>query len=307
MNIQPTNAQHGDLTPEEDPSFDPPFAVVSPEAWTLPIVFASPHSGRDYPAHFLAASRLDLLSIRRSEDSFVNELFQDAAQLGAPLIHALFPRAYLDPNREPYELDPGMFEDALPAYANTRSLRVAGGLGTVARVVTDGAEIYRTKMAFSEAERRIETLYLPYHRQLRRLLDEARAKFGFAVLIDCHSMPSIGGPMDEDRGHDRADMVLGDRFGTSCSPTLTQAVDTALSDMGYAVARNNPYAGGYTTDHYGRPIQGVHALQIELNRALYMDEHSLTRTENFAKVRADMRNLAQKLADISDSLLSVCL
>ena len=307
MNIQPTNEQHGELTCEEDPSFDPPFAVVSPKTWTLPIVLASPHSGRDYPAHFLAASQLDLLSIRRSEDSFVNELFEDAAQLGAPLIHALFPRAYLDPNREPYELDPGMFEDALPAYANTRSLRVAGGLGTVARVVTDGAEIYRRKMAFSEAERRIETLYLPYHRQLRCLLDEARAKFGFAVLIDCHSMPSIGGPMDEDRGHDRADMVLGDRFGTSCSPTLTQAVENALGDMGYAVARNNPYAGGYTTDHYGRPIQGIHALQIELNRALYMDEHNLTRTENFAKVRADMRDLMQKLTHITESLLSVCL
>ena len=278
--------------------FQPPFEVIYPEHQTIPFVLSSPHSGRHYPPDFLASSRLDLATLRRSEDSFIEELFGGAPAIGGPLLHALFPRAYLDPNREPYELDPSMFEDALPAYANTRSLRVAGGLGTLARVVTDGAEIYQRKMAFAEAEDRIETLYVPYHQKLRELLDRTKARFGYAVLIDCHSMPSIGGPMDDDPGHDRADIVLGDRFGTSCAPSLTQLAEDTLVDLGYTVVRNNPYAGGYNTDHYGRPINAVHALQIEINRALYMDEERIIRGPSLPKVAQDMSKLIAALATL---------
>ena len=296
MNIHPS--QEPERQPDQTGELDPPFSIVAPGEQTVPLVFASPHSGQSYPARFIAASGLDLLTLRRSEDSFVNELFALAPHCGAPLIHALFPRAYLDANREPYELDPGMFEDALPAYANTRSLRVAGGLGTVARVVTDGAEIYTEKMSFAEAEDRIENLYLPYHRALKQLLDQTVDQFGHTILVDCHSMPSVGGPMDEDRGHGRADIVLGDRFGTSCAPALTQCAELAFSRLGYTVARNNPYAGGYTTDHYGRPIRNIHALQIEINRGIYMDESTLTRSANFNQVVEDMGRVIEDLAQI---------
>ena len=298
MNIQPPLKSAARRSKAQSTVFDPPFAVVRPEPQSIPFVFSSPHSGRHYPPDFLAASRLDLMTLRRSEDSFIDSLYAGAPDLGAPLLHALFPRAFLDPNREPYELDPAMFEDSLPAYANTRSLRVAGGLGTVARVVTDGAEIYRRKMVFAEAERRIEDLYLPYHRTLRGLLDETKRRFGYAVLIDCHSMPSVGGPMDQDSGHDRAHFVLGDRFGTSCSPGLTQLAEETLSAMGYTVARNNPYAGGYTTDHYGRPVNGIHALQIEINRALYMDEERIEPHGQFERVSRDLMDLIAKLASL---------
>lgn len=298
MNIHPSQRP---ATATELPArglFQPPFEVIYPEEQTIPFVLSSPHSGRHYPPDFLASSQLDLATLRRSEDSFIEELFAGARAAGAPLLHALFPRAYLDPNREPYELDPAMFEDALPAYANTHSLRVAGGLGTLARVVTDGAEIYQRKMVFAEAEDRIETLYLPYHQKLRELLDQTKARFGYAVLIDCHSMPSIGGPMDDDPGHDRADIVLGDRFGTSCAPSLTQLAEDTLVDMGYTIVRNNPYAGGYTTDHYGRPMNAVHTLQIEINRALYMDEERIIRGPSLPKVSQDMSRLIAALATL---------
>ncbi len=299
MNLYPPPPKTDHAVPLEGDTLAAPFEVIRPVEQTLPFVFASPHSGRHYSPDFLAASRLDLLTLRKSEDSFIDEVFAGAPEKGAPLLHALFPRIYLDPNREPYELDPAMFVDALPAYANTRSLRVAGGLGTVARVVTDGTEIYRQKILFAEAQRRIDTCYLPYHRQLRQLLDETKERFGYAVLIDCHSMPSIGGPTDADTGRDRADIVLGDRFGTSCVPDLTQTVEECLCEMGYTVVRNNPYAGGYTTDHYGRPVKGVHALQIEINRALYMDEQRITRHEGLTVLKENMTRLIECLGTMA--------
>ncbi len=276
---------------------DAPHVVLRPAEQRLPFIFASPHSGRMYPSNFVKASRLPLHALRRSEDSYVDEIFASAAELGAPLLSANFPRAYIDPNREPYELDPAMFQDPLPAYVNTRSLRVAGGLGTLARVVSDGALIYNTKLKFSEAERRINRFYLPYHTQLAALIAETKERFGFAVLIDCHSMPSIGGPMDDDDGLSRADIVLGDRFGTACAPSLTRACERALRDLGLATVRNIPYAGGYTTDHYGRPGKHVHAIQIEINRALYMNEATLERNEGLIQLRHEMRNFIINLRD----------
>jgi len=272
------------------------LTVLAPGQRTVPLVFASPHSGRDYPADFVAASKLDPQGLRRSEDSFVDELFGAAPHLGAPLISARFPRAFCDPNREPYELDPGMFSGDLPAHANTRSPRVAAGLGTIAKVVATGAEIYRAKLPVSEVERRVALYYRPYHARLQGLIEEARALFGWSVLVDCHSMPSIGGPMDRDVGLSRVDVVLGDCFGASCAPAITQVAEDAFRARGYRVVRNTPYAGGFTTRHYGKPRQGSHALQIELNRALYMDENSHAKTAGFARLAADLEGVVGELA-----------
>ncbi len=269
--------------------------VIAPERQTVPLVFASPHSGCDYPEEFLAASRLDPLSLRRSEDSFVDELFEAAPRLGAPLLRALFPRAFVDPNREPFELDPAMFEDELPAYANTRSPRVAAGLGTIARVVANGADIYRAKLTFAEALGRIRRYYWPYHNALSSLVARTKAAFGCCVLVDCHSMPSIGGPMDKDSGRKRLDFVLGDCHGTSCAPVVVSSVERALKTMGYHVARNTPYSGGFVTRHYGKPEHGIHSLQIEVNRALYMDEAEIRPRRELAGLARDMGALIAAL------------
>jgi len=269
--------------------------VLAPETQTLPLVFASPHSGRHYPPDFVAASRLDRLSLRRSEDGFVDEIFACAPRMGAPLLRANFPRAYVDANREPFELDPRMFVDPLPAYANTRSPRVAAGLGTIARVVANGADIYRDKLAFSEALRRIRNYYWPYHAALRELLDDTKTRFGGAILVDCHSMPSIGGPMDRDAGHRRVDFVLGDCHGTACSPEVTAAAERTLAGLGYHVTRNAPYSGGFVTRHYGRPENRIHALQIEVNRALYMDERRVTRGTGLSPLARNVRALIETL------------
>jgi N-formylglutamate amidohydrolase len=284
------------LKPRPVAADDRPIAIVRPKPQTVPLVFASPHSGSDYPADFVRSSRLDALTLRRSEDSFIDEIFAAAADHGAPLVKALFPRAYCDPNREAYELDPGMFADPLPPFVNSASPRVAGGIGTIARVVANGADIYRGKLPFAEAERRIEGCWRPYHGALAELLAETKARFGAAILIDCHSMPSVGGPMDADPGRSRPDIVLGDRHGTSCAPPLTDLAERVLSGLGFKVVRNLPYAGGYTTQHYGRPAEGLHALQIEINRALYMDEDRIERRPGLAVVGQRMSRLIGELA-----------
>jgi N-formylglutamate amidohydrolase len=272
--------------------------ILLPRHQTVPLVFSSPHSGSDYKAEFIDASRLDAFDLRRSEDSFVDELFALAPHHGAPLMHALFPRAYVDPNREPYELDPNMFRGALPPYVKTRSDRVRAGFGTIARVVANGAEIYREKLNFAEAAARIERYYEPYHATLRRLVDETRARFGFAILIDCHSMPSVGGPSDRDAGLRRADIVLGDRFGAACSAQVTDHAERTLSDLGFRVARNEPYAGAHTTSHYGKPADNVHALQVEINRALYMEEASFARSAGHAELRQRLGEFVRLMAGI---------
>jgi N-formylglutamate amidohydrolase len=272
-----------------------PWEILAPDPQRAPLVFASPHSGTAYSAAFLAATSLDLLTIRRSEDSFVDELFAAAPALGAPLLRAHFPRAYVDVNREPFELDPDMFEDELPSYANTQSSRVAAGLGTIARVVSSGQEIYRGKLRFADAAERINGYYRPYHRALQALIDDTKARFGWCALIDCHSMPSVGGPLDPDAGRGRADFVLGDCFGSACGAVITRTVEETLRGMGYAVVRNKPFAGGYTTRHYGRPASGVHTLQIEINRALYMDERRIARSDRFPAVAQEMTRVIAAL------------
>ena len=283
---------------------DPGFDVRAPAVLTTPLVFSSPHSGNLYPPAFLRSAALDVLTLRRSEDAYVDELFGCAPDIGAPMLRAHFPRAFLDLNREPYELDPRMFDDRLPAYANTRSMRVAGGLGTIARVVGEAREIYTRRMPVAEAMRRIDTLYKPWHASLRALMQQAERRFGVAALVDCHSMPSNVARAGRGEEAIRADVVLGDRYGTSCDPALVDAAEVELRRKGYNVVRNKPYAGGFITEHYGNPAMGWHAMQIELNRALYMDEKTLTRNAGFEALRVDIAGLAEILAEIARGGLS---
>jgi N-formylglutamate amidohydrolase len=272
---------------------EPPFEILEPAEWTAPVVFNSPHSGRVYPRSFLSAARLDLAMLRRSEDSFVDELILGVVGGGMPVMRAHFPRCYVDVNREPYELDPRMFDGRLPSFANTRSMRVAGGLGTVARVVGDAQEIYDRRLPVDDALRRIETLYKPYHRALRRLVTRVHRDFGATILVDCHSMPSTAGAKDE---RPRADIVIGDRYGTSCVTRVTDMIEATLRGFGYSVSRNKPYAGGFITEHYGNPAAGFHSIQLEVNRALYMDERRYERTPSFASLAANLVCLAEELA-----------
>ncbi|HVL72728.1 MAG TPA: N-formylglutamate amidohydrolase [Beijerinckiaceae bacterium] len=288
------------MPPAAIPEFEPPFRIEEPARHAIPFVFNAPHAGAVYPAGFLAASRLDAVALRRSEDAFVDALFAGVVALGSPLMAAKFPRAYLDVNREPYELDPRMFDGRLPPFANTRSMRVAGGLGTIPRIVADGQEIYRGRLSVEEGLRRIEWLYKPYHRTLRQLVHGTARTFGHAVLIDCHSMPSTSLCRDDLL---KADVVLGDRYGTSCATALTDLVDLALRARGYTVVRNKPYAGGFITEHYGEPALGRHALQIEINRALYMDERGLQRHSGFDTLARDLQDVfGQVAAALGDDL-----
>jgi N-formylglutamate amidohydrolase len=283
----------------------PPVQIIRPAEQSVPLVVASPHSGCLYEADFLAASKLDPVTLRRSEDAHVHLLAAQAPALGAPLIHALFPRAYLDANREPYELDPGMFVDPLPSYANTQSPRVSAGLGTIARMVGTGSDIYRQKLTFHEAEQRIDRCYRPYHAALAELIEDTRRKFGFCILIDCHSMPSglIGSAGIPAASQPGADFVLGDCHGTACARLISNTAQATLIGHGYRIARNAPYAGGFTTRHYGVPKQRVHALQIEISRHLYMDERTYEPTPGFAQIAEALSAvfLALSRLDLSQS------
>jgi N-formylglutamate amidohydrolase len=274
--------------------------VNEPPARRLPLVLASPHSGSEYPADFVAASRLDPLALRQSEDSFVDELFAVAPHLGAPLLSARFPRAYLDVNREAYELDPTMFSDTLPNFVNAGSPRVRIGLGTIARIVASGEEIYTERLRFADAERRIEFLYYPYHQTLQRLVQDTESAFGGYLLIDCHSMPSVSG---SGCGRQGADIVLGDCYGAACAPRILEAANRFLVARGFTVAINTPYAGGFTTVFYGRPSAHRHALQIEINRALYMDERSYRRKPRFVHLVKELGDLIERLGQVTQDCL----
>lgn len=273
--------------------FAPAFAVDEPAAHTLPFVFNTGHSGAVYPPDFIAASRLDALTLRRSEDAHVERLFASVVELGAPLLRANFPRAFLDVNREPYELDPRMFEGRLPPFANTRSMRVAGGLGTVPRVVADGQEIYARRLPVAEATARIENLYKPYHRALRGLVQRTARTHGHCMLVDCHSMPSSSLGRDPDM---KADVVLGDRYGTACAPVLIDGFEAAFRARGFRVVRNKPYAGGFITEHYGQPGRGLHSIQLEINRGLYADESTFTPHHGFSRLKDQLTRFVERFA-----------
>jgi N-formylglutamate deformylase len=267
------------------------------QARFAPVVFASPHSGRDYDPEFVASTRLALPALRRSEDCFVDEIYAAAPHCGAPLLAARFPRIFCDVNREAWELDPTMFEDRLPSWANSGSARVNAGLGTIPRIVANGEPIYPGKLRVAEAERRIRGFWQPYHAALRQLVDSARTTHGVCLLVDCHSMPAQAtrqpGP----------GIVLGDAHGSACAPSVTARMERFLIERGYQVRRNDPYAGGYVTRHYGERQRGVHAIQVELARHLYMDEATLEKNAGFERVSADMADLARLLTTDGLALL----
>jgi N-formylglutamate deformylase len=287
------------MRPMDKQHFATPYVTTTPAVQTAPLLLTSPHSGRDYPSSFLASSRLDPVAIRRSEDSFVEELFASAPSLGVPLLAANFPRAYCDVNREAWELDPAMFEDTLPAYVNAASPRVTAGLGTIARIVGNGEPIYRQKLRFADAAARIAGCWHPYHQELQRLIDATVQKFGVCLLIDCHSMPGIAGP----RSAKTPDVILGDVHGTSCAAQMSSFIEGKLTHAGLRVRRNDPYAGGFITRHYGRPRDGVHVLQLEFLRSLYMNETHFAKTEAFGALAELLTGLIQALVEVTAVLL----
>lgn len=277
----------------------PALKLRRPRKQTLPVVVDSPHSGRRYPPHFLSRIRLDARAVRKSEDCFVDRICDGVVPMGVPLLAALFPRAYLDVNREPLELDPAMFEDPLPERTNTQSLRVRAGLGTIARVVGDGSEIYKHKLSFAnDVAWRLSHLHHAYHQALAELLDHTHARFGRVLLINCHSMPSPLPAGGQPGQNGAIDIVLGDRFGHSCAPALLSEAEAFLRAAGYRITRNMPYAGGYICENYGRPALGRNVLQIEISRGLYMDEANYAPHQGMAKVAADFCALTARLGAV---------
>jgi len=270
-------------------ALEQPFVLIEPLRRAGPVLLASPHSGRRYPKDLLAQTRAPLAALRRAEDAYVDALFSDAPRLGAPFLCANLARAYVDLNRDPRDLDPSMFAGPLKAAPKERSARVEAGLGVIPRIAGDGSPIYHGLLEAAEAGRRLERVHAPYHAALRAQLEETRAMFGCAVLLDCHSMPSCA------RGPFAPDIVLGDRFGAAAAPELTHRVEHLLRRMGYRVARNAPFPGGFVTERYGQPEQGWHALQIELSRGLYLNERTLEPSGGFETVRRDMQRLVDAL------------
>jgi N-formylglutamate amidohydrolase len=281
----------------------PSYQIDRPAKQILPVVLSSPHSGDIYPIELTDKTNLQLFQLRRSEDAFVDQLYAPAVQNGVPLIRAKLGRVFLDLNREPYELDPNMFDGPLPPYANTRSPRLATGLGTIARVVASGETIYRAPLAFQDVSSLLDEFYMPYHQALDALVQETRKQFGVAILIDCHSMPSGAGLPPSANGRS-IDFVLGDCHRSSCEAGITAFVDRHLSRLGYNVLRNRPYAGGYTTQHYGRPSKGIHALQIEINRALYMDEARIEPLPTLERISMQLVDLVEALGRSYSSSLA---
>ena len=273
-----------------------PCRVLRPAIQKVPFVFASPHSGRLYPPGFVARSWLSPLALRRSEDAFVDELFGCVVDQGAPMIAALFPRAYVDVNRAASELDNAMFEAELGLDVDAPSARVTAGLGVIPRIVRDGAEIYREKLSPREAEERLALLYRPYHTALAELVEETRARFGMAIVVDCHSMPSAS---------NLPDIVFGDRYGASASPSVMHHAEHSFAACGFTTARNAPYAGGYTTHLYGRREQGVQALQIEVNRMLYLHEERIERGPRFAGTQARLARALEQLLALDTTALRI--
>ena len=293
--VVPVDEEEGGVTdPVLEGLYREPYRIVRPRKQTAPFIFASPHSGRAYPADFVASSWLTPLALRRSEDAFVEELFEGAVERGSPIIAARFPRAFLDVNRAASELDPAMFDGALPMEVAEPSTRVTSGLGVIPRIVRDGAEIYRRKLSPVEAERRLTRLYRPYHAALAGLVEETRLRFGVAILVDCHSMPSAASTPD---------VVFGDRYGASASSNLMRQAEIAFEACGFTTARNIPYAGGYTTHLYARRERGVHALQIELNRTLYLDEEMIEPSGRFEETRTRLGEALGKLVTLDVSAL----
>jgi len=271
------------------------YAVPLPLRRTTSAVFASPHSGRSYPKAFLHRSVLDEQTIRSSEDAFVDELFAGAPARGAPLLAATAPRAYVDLNRGAEELDPALIRGVRRVGNNPR---VSSGLGVIPRVVAGGREIYRGKLAHDEALGRLRDHWHPYHAKVQALLDESHALFGEAILIDCHSMPHEAIESLCGTRYEKPEIVLGDRFGASADGEIVARIERAFRAEGLKVARNTPFAGAYTAQHYGRPSRRQHVVQIEIDRSLYMDEASLQPSAGFEAMRKALNTAIAEIAAI---------
>ncbi|MCV3270331.1 N-formylglutamate amidohydrolase [Roseobacter sinensis] len=273
----------------------PAFEVSYPEKPNSCVVFASPHSGRNYPWSMLRASVLDELAIRSSEDAFVDQLFDCAPQFGATFLKAGAPRAFVDLNRSSDELDPALIEGVRRRGHNPR---VASGLGVIPRVVANGRAIYSGKISMLEAKRRLDQYWHPYHDTLQGLLDEALRHHGQAVLIDCHSMPHEAVQGIARSGAKRPEIVLGDRFGAAAGGDIVDRVEAAFAAAGFVVTRNAPFAGAYVAQAYGRPSRGQHAIQVEIDRAIYMDEGRIRRSSRFAEVQRTLKGVIAEIAQI---------
>lgn len=265
----------------------PPYRLELPHRITTPVIVASPHSGRHYPWSFMRRTVLDERVIRSSEDAFMDILVADAPTLGAPLLAAEYPRAFIDLNRAAEELDPAVVEGVRRASQNPR---ISSGLGVIPRVVANGRGIYRGKLTATEAATRIAQVWKPYHLKLEELMGTARRSYGEAILLDFHSMPhealnSVARP-----GQPRPHVVLGDRFGASSRPEIVETLTAAFTAAGLAVSRNAPFAGAYVTQNYGRPNHGRHVVQIEVDRSLYMDERLIRPNAQFDAIRDILRS-----------------
>ena len=276
------------------------YSLVCPALRDTPVIFSSPHSGRDYPQAFLARSLLDSHTIRSSEDAFVEQLFAAAPDHGAPLISARAPRAYIDLNRAADELDPALIDGVIRAPHNPR---VNSGLGVIPRVVANGRPIYRGKLSLLEAEARIARLWHPYHAALRGLMDESHIVFGQAVLIDCHSMPHEAIEAHIRPGQPRPDVVLGDRFGAAAGRDVMALIEAAFVSAGLRVVRNAPFAGAYITQAYGRPSHQRHVVQVEIDRALYMDEARIEHSSDFRAFQRLMNGVVAEISQIGRQAL----
>ncbi len=273
-----------------------PFSLTMPATRTTGVVFASPHSGRAYGRQFLRESVLDAHTIRSSEDAFIDRLWAQVTDHGAPFLAAQAPRAYVDLNRSADELDPALIRGL--AKRPGHNPRVASGLGVVPRVVAGGRAIYRGKLTLAQAQERLNRVWHPYHNCLTRLLRESRQMFGQAILIDCHSMPHEAIETLGRLRRPRPEIVLGDRFGASAGPGITDRIEAAFTREGFTVARNSPFAGAYMAQHYGRPLRGQHVVQIEIDRSLYMNEQLIRPNGNFANVQVALSRIAAHLADL---------
>lgn len=271
------------------------FTLDRPRELTTSVVFASPHSGNDYPEWFLRKTILNARSIRSSEDAFVDRLYDVAPEFGAPLLRAGAPRAFVDYNRAAEELDPALIAGAKRVGTNPR---VASGLGVIPRVVSNGQPIYRGKLLMDEAESRLNTYWHPYHRALQRLLDDARRSFGNAILIDCHSMPHEAMEGVRLLGGKKPEIVLGDRFGAAADADVVDRVEAAFTNAGFVVSRNTPFAGAYITQKYGRPSRNQHAIQVEIDRSMYMDERRVAPSATFHGFRQVLRGIIAEIAEI---------
>lgn len=277
-----------------------PYTLSVPDTQTTSVVFASPHSGRYYSSAFLEGSVLDEMTVRSSEDAFVDQLVEVAPSCGAPLLSAVWPRAYIDLNRSPDEFDPSLIKGVRNVSHNPR---ISSGLGVIPRVVSNGRAIYSGKMSLTEAAQRIENCWKPYHAKLDGLMTGTRAKFGDAILIDCHSMPHEAVDAVVQPGKPRPQVVLGDRFGASASGEIVERIEQVFLEAGLCVSRNAPFAGAYIAQHYGRPSRGMHAIQIEIDRSLYLDETTVQPNENFTAFQDLMSGIVSEIADIGQPRL----